>query len=67
MVNNNGHDDDREALARANQAWQARTNPSVAARYRHELEGQVAEDARKLDRYLKTGAQTGARELQTVS
>jgi hypothetical protein len=47
------------------------SNPSVANRYRHQLERQLVEDAKRLDRYLRgaaagkvvpiaTGAQTGA-------
>ena len=57
------------------------SSPSSAAgsgstRYRHQLEGQLAEDAARLDAYLTgaadgrvvplpTGAQSGAREAQT--
>jgi hypothetical protein len=52
-------------------------NPSVQARYRHQLEGQLAEDAKRLDEYLTgaaagkvaslpTGAQTGAQKAATA-
>jgi hypothetical protein len=52
-------------------------NASVANRYRHQLEGQLAEDARRLDDYLTgatagkvvsiaTGAPTGARKASTA-
>lgn len=55
--------------------YMGHSNPSVANRYRHQLEGQLAEDAARLDEYLRgatagkvvplpTGAQTGAREAQ---
>jgi integrase len=51
--------------------YMGHSNPSVANRYRHQLEGQLVEDAKRLDKYLKgaaagkvvpirTGAQTGA-------
>jgi hypothetical protein len=56
--------------------YMGHSNPSVAARYRHQLPGQLAEDAARLDEYLSgatagrvvalpTGAQTGAQEAQT--
>jgi len=56
--------------------YMGHANPSVANRYRHQLEGQLAEDAARLDAYLSgaaagkvvqlpTGAQTGAHEVQT--
>jgi integrase len=56
--------------------YMGHSNPSVANRYRHQLEGQLAEDAARLDVYLvgasdgkvvqlPTGAQSGAREAQT--
>jgi integrase len=56
--------------------YMGHSNPSVANRYRHQLEGQLAEDAARLDAYLvgatvgkvvqlPTGAQTGAHEAQT--
>jgi hypothetical protein len=52
------------------------SNPSVANRYRHQLEGQLAEDAKRLDAYLtaavagkvvplRTGAQTGTQAAET--
>ena len=52
-------------------------NPSVANRYRHQLEGQLAEDAARLDDYLSgavggkviqlpTGAHTGAQAAQVA-
>jgi hypothetical protein len=51
--------------------YMGHANPSVANRYRHQLEGQLAEDAARLDEYLSgavvgkvipllTGAHTGA-------
>jgi Phage integrase family len=55
--------------------YMGHSNPSVAARYRHQLAGQVAEDAAHLEAYLAgavagkvvalTGAVTGASEPQT--
>jgi hypothetical protein len=52
------------------------SNPSVANRYRHQLDGQLAEDAARIDEYLTgavtgkvvalpTGAQAGAHEAQS--
>jgi integrase len=38
--------------------YMGHSNPSVQARYRHQLEGQLTEDAKRLDEYL-TGAVTG--------
>jgi integrase len=38
--------------------YMGHANPSVANRYRHQLEGQLAEDARRLDEYL-SGAVAG--------
>jgi integrase len=38
--------------------YMGHANPSVANRYRHQLEGQLAEDARRLDEYL-SGAVSG--------
>jgi integrase len=56
--------------------YMGHSNPSVAARYRHQLDGQLAEDAARLDEYLTgaiagkvvalTGAQTGAQRTQTA-
>jgi hypothetical protein len=51
-------------------------NPSVANRYRHQLDGQLADDAARLDEYLSgatagkvvrlpTGAHPGAQEAKT--
>jgi len=43
---------------------------STPGRYRHQLEGQLAEDALLLDAYLSlsvTGAQTGAHPEETAS
>jgi integrase len=56
--------------------YMGHSNPSVANRYRHQLEGQLAEDAARLDAYLAgalagkvvqlpTGAHPGAHEAQT--
>jgi hypothetical protein len=52
------------------------SNPSVAARYRHQLAGQLVDDAARLDEYLEgvgsgrvvpllAGAFTGADETPT--
>lgn len=38
--------------------YMGHSNPSVQARYRHQLEGQLAEDAERLDAYL-AGAVAG--------
>jgi integrase len=38
--------------------YMGHANPSVARRYRHQLEGQLAEDASRLDEHL-TGATSG--------
>jgi hypothetical protein len=56
--------------------YMGHSNPSVQARYRHQLEGQLAEDARRLDEYLTgavagkvvtlTGAPTGAQRAKTA-
>lgn len=56
--------------------YMGHSNPSVAARYRHQLAGQLADDAARLDEYLVgagagkvvpliAGATTGAAEPQT--
>jgi integrase len=52
--------------------YMGHANPSVANRYRHQLEGQLAEDAARLDAYLSGAAAgevvqlpTGAHEVQT--
>ena len=56
--------------------YMGHSNPSVANRYRHQLEGQLAEDAARLDSYLtgavsgkvvpiQTGARTGAQAVQS--
>ena len=56
--------------------YMGHSNPSVANRYRHQLAGQLAEDAARLDAYLDgaaagrivqliTGAATGAETAQT--
>lgn len=56
--------------------YMGHANPSVANRYRHQLEGQLAEDAARLDEYLSgavagkvvalpTGADPGAHDAQT--
>jgi integrase len=61
---------------RANR-YMGHSDPSVQARYRHQLEGQLAEDAARLDEYLTgaaagkvvpilTGAQTGAQRARSV-
>jgi integrase len=58
--------------------YMGHSNSSVANRYRHQLEGQLAEDAARLDEYLTgassgrvvplpTGARSGAREAQPRS
>jgi integrase len=57
--------------------YMGHSNPSVQARYRHQLEGQLTEDAKRLDEYLTgaatgkvvsiaTGAQTGAQARATA-
>ncbi|MBA2643552.1 MAG: hypothetical protein H0U82_11600, partial [Actinobacteria bacterium] len=38
--------------------YMGHSNPSVQARYRHQLPGQLEEDARRLDNYL-TGTAAG--------
>jgi integrase len=56
--------------------YMGHSNPSVANRYRHQLEGQLAEDAARLDEYLSgalagkvvalpTGTQTGTQAAET--
>jgi hypothetical protein len=57
--------------------YMGHSNPSVANRYRHALDGQLAEDARRLNEYLTgavsgkvvslTGAHAGAQTAQTAS
>jgi integrase len=57
--------------------YMGHSNPSVQARYRHQLPGQLEEDARTLDKYLSgavagkvipiaTGAHTGAQKAATA-
>jgi integrase len=57
--------------------YMGHSNPSVQARYRHQLEGQLAEDARRIDEYLTgaavgkvvalaTGTQTGTHKASTA-
>lgn len=56
--------------------YMGHSNPTVQARYRHQLPGQLEEDARRLENYLtaaaagkvvaiETGARTGAQAAQT--
>jgi integrase len=56
--------------------YMGHANPSVARRYRHQLEGQLAEDAKRLDEYptgttagkvvpLPTGAHAGTQAVET--
>jgi integrase len=57
--------------------YMGHSNPSVQARYRHQLEGQLADDAKRLDEYLTgaaagkvvplaTGAHTGAQKAASA-
>ena len=57
--------------------YMGHANPSVANRYRHQLAGQLAEDAQRLDEYLvgakagkvvgiATGAQSGAQRAKSA-
>jgi hypothetical protein len=61
----------------ARRSLHGHSNPSVANRYRHQLDGQLAEDAKRLDEYLTgaaagkvvrlaTGAPSGAHRAETA-